>query len=175
MLYPTTSRTATTTPSPTAPHPHRRHRALSSSSATASPHLSSTGNDDNIDVKGKAILCIVGDPPPPICSSSVATPSPTTAADLQVRTSRAWGRRRPHPPHRLSKLRLGRRQNSNTSEKPLRDNKDLQLKPKLDPARRAKQIFKSSNPTPTPRSPPQANPASKQSNSPSVSTPTSKA
>ncbi len=134
----------------------------------------------NIDVKGKVILCIVGDPPstdPAFFGGDALTYyGRWTYKFEQAARMGAVGALIIHRTD-LASYGWDVVKNSNTSEKTyLRDNKDPQLEAaswiQLDVA---KQIFKSSNLDPTPRSKPPANAASKPSNSPSASTPTSKA
>ncbi len=134
----------------------------------------------NIDVKGKVILCIVGDPPskdPAFFGGDALTYYGRWTYKFEEAARKgAVGALIIHRTD-LASYGWDVVKNSNTSEKTyLRDNKDPQLEAaswiQLDVA---KQIFKSSNLDADAEIEAAANAVSKPSSSPSASTPTSKA
>ena len=103
-----------------------------------------------IDVKGKVVLCIVGDPPsddPEVLRRQGA--HLLRPLDLQVRGGRAPGshRRAHHPPHRSRQLRLGRRQElqHQREDLPARQQRPAARSSKLDSTRDRAQLFHAAN------------------------------
>ena len=159
-LYPSTSNTATTTPSPTTPSPpSSTSTPPSSSSATASTAPEFNWNDyANIDVKGKVILCIVGDPPsddPDFFGGNALTYyGRWTYKFEQAARMGAIGALIIHRTD-LASYGWDVVKNSNTSEKTyLRHDKNPQTRSRqLDPARRSQTNLHIRRPRrPTPRS-----------------------